>query len=238
MFVATFGLIATVIAKRVFAFAINRPLQVAIRCCRWGIYIVVLVFVLAIMRQVARHHHILQLSFVVFAVVVINPAALVAGNVAANSQRLGLNFAFAAGDIQMRNRATVAAGIVTRKTRHQQLYLAIFFICQRATVTRGAVARKHTALNNKLTLVVNGPTRADLVYDDDVADLFLEPGMALEVKFKGNDLASSIRYKGKDHLNFEQWLTPTGPRTVSNRMKVKRFGIIVAHLDEVIRKLD
>ena len=47
-----------------------------------------------------------------------------------------------------------------------------------------------------------------------------------------------IRYKGKDHLNFEQWLTPTGPRTVSNRMKVKRFGIIVAHLDEVIRKLD
>ncbi len=47
-----------------------------------------------------------------------------------------------------------------------------------------------------------------------------------------------IRYKGKNHLNFEQWLTPTGPRTLSNRMKVRRFGIVVAHLDEVIRKLD
>ena len=47
-----------------------------------------------------------------------------------------------------------------------------------------------------------------------------------------------IRYKGKDHLDFEQWLTPAGPRAVNNRMKVKRFGIVVAHLDEVIRKLD
>ncbi|GAA4018999.1 hypothetical protein GCM10022408_36200 [Hymenobacter fastidiosus] len=49
----------------------------------------------------------------------------------------------------------------------------------------------------RLAVKVNGPTRADLVYDDDVADLFLEPGMALEIKFKGNDLAATIRYKGK-----------------------------------------
>ncbi|GAA3938357.1 TlpA family protein disulfide reductase [Hymenobacter algoricola] len=49
----------------------------------------------------------------------------------------------------------------------------------------------------RLAVQVSGPTRADLVYDDDVADLFLEPGMALEVKFKGNDLAATIRYKGK-----------------------------------------
>ncbi|MEO7815259.1 MAG: DUF3833 family protein [Sphingomicrobium sp.] len=47
-----------------------------------------------------------------------------------------------------------------------------------------------------------------------------------------------IRYKGKDHLDFEQWLTPVGPRRIDNRMKVKRFGIIVAHLDEVITKVD
>lgn len=47
-----------------------------------------------------------------------------------------------------------------------------------------------------------------------------------------------IRYKAKDHLDFEQWLRPTGPRTVANRMKVRRFGIIVAHLDEVITKAD
>jgi len=47
-----------------------------------------------------------------------------------------------------------------------------------------------------------------------------------------------IRYTAKDHLEFEQWLTPAGPRRIDNRMKVKRFGIIVAHLDEVITKVD
>jgi hypothetical protein len=47
-----------------------------------------------------------------------------------------------------------------------------------------------------------------------------------------------IRYKGKDHLDFDQWLTPAGPREVRNKMRVKRFGIVVAHFEEVIRKLD
>lgn len=47
-----------------------------------------------------------------------------------------------------------------------------------------------------------------------------------------------IRYKGKDHLDFDQWLTPVGPKQVNNAMRVKRFGITVAHYDEVIRKLD
>ena len=47
-----------------------------------------------------------------------------------------------------------------------------------------------------------------------------------------------IRYKGKDNLDFEQWLTLAGPRQVNNAMRVKRFGITVAHFNEVIRKLD
>ena len=47
-----------------------------------------------------------------------------------------------------------------------------------------------------------------------------------------------IRYKGKDHLDFDQMLTPVGARQVDNAMRVKRFGITVAHYDEVIRKLD
>ena len=47
-----------------------------------------------------------------------------------------------------------------------------------------------------------------------------------------------IRYKGKNHLDFDQWLTPVGPRRIDNHMRVRRFGIIVAHYDEVIRKLD
>lgn len=49
----------------------------------------------------------------------------------------------------------------------------------------------------RLALKVEGPTRADLVYGDDVADLFLEPGDALEVRFKASDLAGSVRYKGR-----------------------------------------
>ncbi|TGE15066.1 TlpA family protein disulfide reductase [Hymenobacter elongatus] len=49
----------------------------------------------------------------------------------------------------------------------------------------------------RLAVTVNGPTRADLVYGDDVADLFLEPGNALEIRFKGTDLSSTVRYKGK-----------------------------------------
>lgn len=48
----------------------------------------------------------------------------------------------------------------------------------------------------RLAVAVPGPTRADLVYGDDVADLFLEPGNAIEVRFKSNDLASSIKFKG------------------------------------------
>jgi len=47
-----------------------------------------------------------------------------------------------------------------------------------------------------------------------------------------------IRYKGKDNLDFDQWLAARGPKEVTNTMRVKRFGITVAHFDEVIRKLD
>lgn len=47
-----------------------------------------------------------------------------------------------------------------------------------------------------------------------------------------------IRYKAKDHLDFDQVLTPEGPKTVRNQMRIKRFGLIVARVDEVIRKLD
>ena len=47
-----------------------------------------------------------------------------------------------------------------------------------------------------------------------------------------------IRYKGKDHLDFEQWLTPISPTAVSNKMRVKRFGFTVARFEEIIRKLD
>jgi|KBSMisStandDraft_5_1062788.scaffolds.fasta_scaffold97221_2 hypothetical protein len=47
-----------------------------------------------------------------------------------------------------------------------------------------------------------------------------------------------IRYTGKDHLNFDQQLTPVSATEVRDQIRVTRFGITVAHFDETIRKLD
>ena len=47
-----------------------------------------------------------------------------------------------------------------------------------------------------------------------------------------------IRYTGKDHLNFDQLLTPVSATEVHDQIRVTRFGITVAHFDETIRKLD
>jgi len=59
----------------------------------------------------------------------------------------------------------------------------------------------YARLNDKgefrMAVPVNGPTRADLVYDDDVTELYLEPGDAMEVRFKGSGLATSVKYKGR-----------------------------------------
>ena len=59
----------------------------------------------------------------------------------------------------------------------------------------------YARLDNKgefrMAIAINGPTRAELVYGDDVTDMFLEPGNQLEVRFKDSDLAGSIRYKGR-----------------------------------------
>jgi peroxiredoxin len=49
----------------------------------------------------------------------------------------------------------------------------------------------------RLALKVAGPTKADLVYGDDVAGLWLEPGTNMDVRFKGEDLATSVKFKGK-----------------------------------------
>ncbi|UYZ62354.1 TlpA family protein disulfide reductase [Hymenobacter weizhouensis] len=77
----------------------------------------------------------------------------------------------------------------------------------------------YARLNDKgefrLALTVPGPTRADLVYGDDVAELFVEPGNQLDVRFKGSDLASSVRFKGKG-AEANSYLTETEERFVEN----------------------
>jgi hypothetical protein len=47
-----------------------------------------------------------------------------------------------------------------------------------------------------------------------------------------------VRFSGKNHLKFEQWLTPKSKSVVLNTMRVKRLGIVVAHFTETIRKVD
>jgi hypothetical protein len=58
----------------------------------------------------------------------------------------------------------------------------------------------------------------------------------VQVDWSGNQVR--IRYTAPNHLNFDQTLTPAGPREVHNSMRVKRFGFTVARFEEVIRKLD
>lgn len=58
----------------------------------------------------------------------------------------------------------------------------------------------------------------------------------VQVDLNGNQLR--IRYTAPNHLNFDQLLTPAGPREVHNSMRVRRFGFTVARFEEVIRKLD
>ena len=50
----------------------------------------------------------------------------------------------------------------------------------------------------KLLVSVVGPTKADLVYGDDVAPLFLDPGTDIDVRFKGSDMSGTLKFKPND----------------------------------------
>ena len=47
----------------------------------------------------------------------------------------------------------------------------------------------------QLTVQLTGATKADLVYGDAVADLFLDPGTDLDVRFKADDLPGTVKFK-------------------------------------------
>ncbi|WP_310396110.1 TlpA disulfide reductase family protein [Hymenobacter sp.] len=47
----------------------------------------------------------------------------------------------------------------------------------------------------RLVVPVGGPTKADLVYGDDVAPLFLDPGTDIDVRFKGSDMSGTLKFK-------------------------------------------
>ena len=50
----------------------------------------------------------------------------------------------------------------------------------------------------KLVVPVRGATKADLVYGDDVAPLFLDAGTDIDVRFKGDDMSTTLKFKAND----------------------------------------
>jgi thiol-disulfide isomerase/thioredoxin len=50
----------------------------------------------------------------------------------------------------------------------------------------------------RISIPVTASVKADLVYGDDVADLYLDPGTDLDVRFKGNDMASTVKFRAND----------------------------------------
>ncbi len=66
------------------------------------------------------------------------------------------------------------------------------------TNERISYARLNAKGEFRLTVPVNGSTKADLVYGDAVADLFLDPGTDLDVRFKADDLPGTVKFKAND----------------------------------------
>ena len=50
----------------------------------------------------------------------------------------------------------------------------------------------------KIVVPINGPTKADLVYGDDVVPLFLDPGTDMDLRFKGADMSGTLKFKPND----------------------------------------
>ena len=70
-------------------------------------------------------------------------------------------------------------------------------------------ARLSAAGDFQLTIPVASATLADLVYGDDVADLYLAPGADLDVRFRSKDLARTLKFSAggppAKHPTTAQW---------------------------------
>ncbi|OWP64295.1 hypothetical protein CDA63_04450 [Hymenobacter amundsenii] len=67
----------------------------------------------------------------------------------------------------------------------------------------------------RMAITIGGPTRAELVYGDDVTEMFLEPGNQIDIRFKDSDLAGSVRYKGRG-AEASSFLAELGDKFVEN----------------------
>ncbi|OGX88370.1 hypothetical protein BEN48_09805 [Hymenobacter glacialis] len=65
----------------------------------------------------------------------------------------------------------------------------------RERIVRAAIGEKG---DFKLVIPVSGSTKADLVYGDDVAPLYLDNGTDIDVRFKGTDMSGTLKFKPND----------------------------------------
>ena len=102
------------------------------------------------------------------------------------------------------------------------------------TNERISYARLNEKGEFRLTVPVNGSTKADLVYGDAVADLFLDPGTDLDVRFKADDLPGTVKFKAND--------VPTGLaarlRNTSTLTDPQRHRVQMANANSYLAEFD
>ena len=87
----------------------------------------------------------------------------------------------------------------------------------------------------RLSILLAGSTKADLVYGEAVADLFLDPGTDLDVRFKGADLPGTVKFKANDvPTGFATRLRNTGNLTDAqrHRQQMANANNYLAEFDE------
>jgi thiol-disulfide isomerase/thioredoxin len=87
----------------------------------------------------------------------------------------------------------------------------------------------------RLSVLLNGPTKADLVYGDAVADLFIDPGTDMDVRFKGEDLPGTVKFKPNDvPTGFATKLRNSGNLTDAqrHRQQMANANSYLAEFDE------
>ncbi|WP_161599602.1 TlpA family protein disulfide reductase [Hymenobacter nivis] len=84
----------------------------------------------------------------------------------------------------------------------------------------------------RLSIPVAGATKADLVYGDDVAALFLDAGTDLDVRFKGDDMAGSLKFKANMPAGAAKVRGGGGTDEQRHRLQAANANAYLAEVDQ------